>query len=62
MEVHSPNSEPDGNRGAGPLARARQQSASFALVFDRCSRALLVGRCLRADWAYGNREARPGLI
>jgi hypothetical protein len=61
MESRSPNPEPDGSRSAGQSAFARQQVATFALVFDLCSRAVLEARRQRADWVYGNREARPGL-
>jgi hypothetical protein len=62
MEVRSPNSEPDGSRGAGHLAIARQESAIVSLVFDRWSRVVPKARFWRADWVCGNREARPGLI
>jgi len=61
MDLRSPNSEPDGSRRAGQAATARQQSATFALVFDRCSRVVPGALRSRADWVYGNREARPGL-
>jgi hypothetical protein len=61
MELRSPNPEPDGSRRAGQPTCAWQRVATFALVFDRCSRVVPEARRLRADWEYGNREARPGL-
>jgi hypothetical protein len=63
MDERSPNSEPDGSRRARHSATA----GSRALVFDRPSRLVCrIGpvpeaRLVRADWMFGNREARPGL-
>jgi len=61
MELRSPNSEPDGSCRAGQRTCSRHEVATPALVFDRCSRVVPEARLLRADWEYGNREARPGL-
>jgi hypothetical protein len=63
MDERSPNSEPDGSRRARHSATAGYR----ALVFDRPSRLVCrIGpvpeaRLVRADWMFGNREARPGL-
>jgi hypothetical protein len=67
MDERSPNSEPDGSRRARHRATAGYRAPAIALVFDRPSRLVRgIGpvpeaRLVRADWMFGNREARPGL-
>ena len=67
MDERSPNSEPDGSRRARHSATAGYCAPAIVLVFDRPSRLVQrIGpvpeaRLVRADWMFGNREARPGL-
>jgi hypothetical protein len=58
MEERSPNSEPDGSRRVCP---GGQRPSAMPLVFDRPSWPVPEARLVRADWMFGNREARPGL-
>jgi hypothetical protein len=64
MDERSPNSEPDGSRRVRPCGH---RVSPIALMFDRLSRLVQrIGpvpetRRVRADWMFGNREARPGL-
>jgi hypothetical protein len=67
MDERSPNSEPDGSHRARRSATAGYRAPAVALVYDRPSRLVCrIGpvpeaRLVRADWMFGNREARPGL-
>jgi hypothetical protein len=60
MDERSPNSEPDGSR------RARHSATPVHRVPAIARRVRRIGpvpeaRLVRADWVFGNREARPGL-
>jgi hypothetical protein len=67
MDERSPNSEPDGSRRARHSARAGHCAPAIALVLEGPSRIfrrigpMPEARLIRADWMFGNREARPGL-
>jgi hypothetical protein len=67
MNERSPNSEPDGSRRARHSAAAGVRAPAIAFDFDRPLRLVRgIGpvpeaRLVRADWMFGNREARPGL-
>ena len=63
MEERSPNSEPDGSRRGRSARTARVLSSAlvFASLLPVYTGRAPEARRIRADWVFGNREARPGL-